>query len=261
MEDKNLEFRRRMAAFYEGVGDFLPHLSINCVIFGFNGEKLKVLVTNPFMTKTWLIPGDFIFKSESIDEAAYRSMRTQLGLEDIFLRQFRTFGESDRSFSLEMDEMFQLTHVVPNDYAWFTRRFVTIGYYACVDLQKSNPKPNVMFDSVRWIDIDEIDMLGFDHEDIVREARRVLAKDIMDLPVIANLLPREFTIPELQKLHESILDRDIDRGNFRSKILRTGILVKVGERQTASTRRPPGLYRFNMQQYEEVLQEENKIGF
>lgn len=261
MKSKDLEFHERITAFQEEVENFLPHLSINCVIFGFDGDSLKVLATNPLMTKTWLIPGDFIYKWENIDDAAYRSMRTQLGLDDIFLRQFRTFGESDRSFLLEMNEMFQLTNVAPKDYAWFTRRFVTIGYYACVDMKKSNPQPNIMFDSVRWIDIDEIDLLGFDHTGIVQEARSILARDIMDLPVIAKLLPKEFTIPELQKLHESILDRNIDRGNFRSKILRTGILIKVGERQTGSTRRPPGLYRFNMQQYGEILQEENKIGF
>ena len=261
MKSKNLEFSDQIAAFHAEVENFLPHLSINCVIFGFDGDSLKILATNPHMTKTWLIPGDFIYKWENIDDAAYRSMRTQLGMDDIFLRQFRTFGESDRSFSQEMNEMFELTGMKASDFAWFTRRFVTIGYYACVDLQKSNPQPNVMFEAVQWIDIEDIDQLGFDHTEIVREARSVLAKDIMDLPVIAKLLPKEFTIPELQKLHESILDRKIDRGNFRSKILRTGILIKVGVRQTDSTRRPPGLYRFNMPQYEEVLQEENKIGF
>lgn len=245
----------------DGAQNFMPQLSINSVIFGFTGERLVVLATQPVMTEMWLIPGDFVHQTESIEDAAYRSMRTQLGIQEIFLRQFKTFGEPERSFATEMAAFFQTADIKQAAYEWLTKRFVTIGYYACADYRKIDPEPSLMFQAIRWIDIDAIDELGFDHADIVKEARAVLTKDLLDLPVIASLLPATFTIPELQKLYEAILGRLIDRGNFRQKILRTKILEKVGERNTAATRRPPGLYRFNWNRYEAVLDKEVKIGF
>lgn len=261
MNKKELQLHQLTEYLKTGAQQIMPQLSINAVIFGFTGEKLVVLATQPALSEVWLIPGAFVDRKESIDEAAYRSIRSQLGIDDIFLRQFRTFGEADRSFAGEMASFFKAAQIPPEQFEWLAKRFVTIGYYACADYRKIDPKPSLMFQEIRWVGIDEIDELGFDHADIVREARAVLTKDLLDLPVIASLLPETFTIPELQKLYEAILGRDIDRGNFRQKILRTNILEKVGERNTAKTRRPPGLYRFNRHRYRAVLEEEVKIGF
>jgi len=245
----------------EGRADFIPQLSINCVIFGFTGTRLMVLATQPAGTGLWLVPGNFVDQQESINQSAYRAVSSQLGLDQIFLRQFKTFGEANRSFAGEMADYFAESGIDGSLYEWMVKRFVTIGYYACADFRQVQPIPSLLFQDIRWVDIYDVDLLDFDHAKIVREARKTLAKDLLDLPVIAKLLPETFTIPELQKLHEAILGREIDRGNFRQKILKTGILEKVGERHTPSTRRPPGLYRFNRNRYEALLEEEVKIGF
>ncbi|PHN05949.1 NUDIX hydrolase [Flavilitoribacter nigricans] len=261
MEDNTRPQEEISSHIQGGEKQFMPQLSINSVIFGFTGERLVVLATQPPMAEIWVIPGEFVYQTESIDEAAHRSLRQQLGIDEIFLRQFRTFGEADRSFAGQMVDYFEKAGVDKSKYGWLTKRFVTIGYYACADFRKIEPQPSSLFEDIRWIDIDEIDLLAMDHANIVREARAVLTRDLLDLPVIASLLPDTFTIPELQKLHEAILGRAIDRGNFRQKVLRTNILEKVGERNTANTRRPPGLYRFNRNRYRELLEEEVKIGF
>ena len=245
----------------QGATEFLPQISLDCVIFAFTGKRLVILGTQPIENGPWFIPGDFILQKESIDEAAYRSLKTKMGLSEIFLRQFKTFGEANRSFATEMSSLFTQAGIDPEHFAWMTKRFVTIGYYACVEYGKVQLQPSPFFQNIAWIDIDDLDRMGFDHADIVLEARKILAKDLTDLPVIAKLLPETFTIPELQKLHEAILGREIDRGNFRQKILKTGILEKIGERHTPSTRRPPGVYRFNWKHYEAKLEEGVKIGF
>jgi len=244
--------------FEHGVDVFLPHLSINYIVFGFDNPNLKILVQRLFNQEFWLLPGGYIYKNENVNDAAYRNLKLS-GLHDLFLRQFKTFGEATRVTKKSVPKP-ELLGISKELHDWVTQRFVTVGYYALVDFNKVKLQPGLLSNECTWLDINELDDLAMDHADIVREARGVLSEDLLNFPVVANLLPDSFTIPELKQLYESILDRSIDRGTFRKKTMKSGILEKVGKRRNAA-RRPPDLYKLNQEQYIRSLMKKTRFGF
>jgi len=253
------QFSNKVNKYFEqGVEAFLPHLSINCIVFGFDNPNLKVLVQRLFNQEFWLLPGGYIYKNENVDDAAYRNLKLS-GLEDLFLRQFRTFGEATRVTKKSIPNP-ELLGISKELHDWVTQRFVTIGYYALVDFNKIMMKPGLLSDECTWLDINKLDDLALDHADIIRKARKVLSEDLLNFPVVANLLPESFSIPELKQLYESILDRSIDRGTFRKKTIKSGILEKIGRRMNA-VRRPPDLYKLNQEQYILSLMKKTRFGF
>ena len=228
--------------FSRGIESFMPHISIDCVVINFDNPDLKVLVQRVFDQDIWVLPGGHVFKDENLDEAAYRNLKYS-GLTDLFLRQFKTFGKVDR---LQLASTHNLENLkIPQEiFDWVTQRFVTVGYYALLNSRKVKIYPGLFSNESKWLDINTLDSLALDHAEIVMEARKVLSEDLLSFPVVANLLPEIFTLPELRKLYEAILNRPIDRGSFRRKIIRSGILDKVGK-QSVSTRRPANIYRLN----------------
>lgn len=253
------EYKKRLVSYFElGIDSFIPHLSINCIVFAYKDPVLKVLVQRLFENDLWYLPGGHVYKEEDLEEAAYRNLEYS-GLKDAFLRQFKTFGDKSRVTKDSIPENFSIE--IPNDILdWVTQRFVTVGYYALVDINRVKLKRSFFSNENMWQDVNHLDPLVFDHAEIVREARKVLAEDLLSFPVIPNLLPETFSMPELRRLYEAILNRPIDRGTFRRKMLLSGILEKVGK-QDNPTRRPAFLYKLNQEEYLRSLMEETKFGF
>jgi 8-oxo-dGTP diphosphatase len=232
---------------------YQPGLSIDCVIFGFHDNQLKVLLIKTEYSESWSLPGGFISVNEDIDTAAVSVLRGRTGLEGIFLRQFATFGAVNRNKNHFSEKT--LTHFgIPlEDQKWYTSRFVTIGYYALVNFIEAIPQPNNFTETVEWIDHNEVPELILDHKEILDKALETVRIELNLMPVGYNLLPEKFTIPELQKLYETILGRTLDRRNFLRKITSIGILTKLDEKKSNVAHKAPNLYSFDKDKYEEVL--------
>ncbi|HYG02770.1 MAG TPA: NUDIX domain-containing protein [Chryseosolibacter sp.] len=234
---------------------FMPHLSLDCVIFGFHDNQLKVLLLQWKDTLRWSLPGGFIYKDEHIDDAANRILLSRTGLHDIFLRQFHAFGEAGR-----VEGQHGLKEISTSKKTWLHERFVTIGYWAIVEFHNVMPAPDEFSEQCKWWDIHRIPKLILDHNMILERALASLRRNLNDYPIGKNLLPKTFTMPELQRLYETVLDKKLDRRNFQKKILSLDILQRMKQRKTGVAHKAPFLYKFDEKKYQRALKQGIKFG-
>jgi hypothetical protein len=260
-EERTAKFRRSIE-FLGGDGSaYLPHLAVDCVVFGFHAGELKILLTHWQRRGRWSLPGGFVRRDESLDEAAHRVLRMRTGLDQVYLEQFHAFGEVDRPGDAELDRMFEPPVMETPAASWILERIISVGYYSLVEFSQVTPAADgVITDDCRWWDLRARPPLLFDHDEIVERALGALRTQLSFRPIGLNLFPDTFTLPELQRLYESILGRALDRRNFQKKMLDLGILERVGERRGEGVRRAPFLYRFNLPRYEEALREGISLG-
>ena len=209
-----------------------PAVTTDCVIFGYDGKELKVLLIErgiePFKG-CWAFPGGFLNMDEDALAGARRELKEETGLENAFIEQFHTFSEPGRD---------------PRG------RVITIAHYALVKIQEVEAGDDAA--QARWFSIGEVPPLAFDHDRILRMAMSRLKERIHFEPVGFELLPDVFTMPQLQNLYESILEVHFDRRNFASKMLKLGILEDTGDRPAGASSRIPVSYRFNKEKYNEL---------
>ncbi|WP_264532174.1 NUDIX hydrolase [Flavobacterium sp. N502540] len=237
----------------ENSENYQPGLSIDCVIFGFHDNQLKVLLIKTPFDEKWSLPGGFIPIEEDIDTAAVTVLKERTGMQGIFLRQFATFGRVKRNDLDFGNAVLDHYNISREDGKWFTQRFITIGYYALIDFLKAVPQKENSQEIIEWIDHKEVPELILDHREILDRALNTLRIELNLMPVGYNLLPEKFTIPQLQKLYETILDRKLDRRNFLRKITNIGILNKLDEKKNNVAHKAPNLYTFDTDKYKEVL--------
>lgn len=223
---------------------YIPHLSIDCVVFGFDNAVLKVLITKLKENNLWALPGGYVFKKENLIDAANRILQERTGAENIYLQQFRVFGDLNRSegFFEEYDNSL-----------WNKQRFLSVGFYALVDFSIVNLVVDDISDACEWKSIDELPQLMMDHRSIFDKALITLRKQLNYKPIGFNLLPEKFTMPELQKLYEIILGKKLNRGNFFRKMLRYDILIKLDESRKGGAHKAPDLYKFDVEKYQMAL--------
>ncbi len=226
------------------IENYIPHLSIDCVIFGFHGEQLKVLLPKVKRLDTWTLPGGYVLKSEDLEEAAQRILEERTGLKDIYLEKFYTFGKAKRSTGEMMKKMLLVNDFEIDESSWIFQRFVSIGYYALVDFSKVVTKTGVYDEFCEWYDIHQLPNLAFDHAEIIQKALETLRYMLDDKLVGLNLLPETFTMKELQILYQTILDKPLRRDNFQRKILSMGILERIEKKFTGAAHKAPYLYKF-----------------
>ncbi|WP_426092839.1 NUDIX hydrolase [Flavobacterium sp. DSR3-2] len=232
---------------------YQPGLSIDCVIFGFHDNQLKVLLIKTKYSDKWALPGGFVPINEDIDQAAVTVLNCRTGLKGIFLRQFSTFGAARRTNIVTSNSVLEFYGIPLDEGKWYASRFVTVGYYALVDFLQTIPQPLDNNEIVEWIDHNAVPELILDHRQILDTALKTLRMELNLMPVGYNLLPEKFTIPELQKLYETILGRKLDRRNFLRKITAIGILTKLDEKKSNVAHKAPNLYSFDKEKYEEVV--------
>jgi 8-oxo-dGTP diphosphatase len=230
--------------FSRGDQFFLPHISVDCVIFGFHENQLKVLLLK-WKEGPWCLPGGFVKHEESVDDSAIRILQERTGLDDIYLQQFHTFGNPKREKGKKVQAV----------KSWMNNRFISIGYYALVEFSKVNPHPDILSNACQWWDIDQVPALIYDHKEIISKALDSLRLDLNDHPVGYNLLPDKFTMPELQRLYETILGEELDRRNFQKRMLALDILERLKERKTGGAHKAPFLYRFDKKKYVRALKQ------
>lgn len=229
--------------------DLIPQLSLDCVIFGFHEGMLKCLLLKWKGTQEWSLPGGLILQTESVDGAATRVLKERTGLGEIFLNQFHTFGKVKRYDKKLLEQ--KLKHII--DVHIWSERAISIGYYALVNFSAVSPNPDQFTDECVWWELKDLPDLLFDHREIIDKALQSLRRELSYQPVGYNLLPKKFTMPELMRLYEAILDRKIDPRNFQKKILKSGIVDRLDEVKKGVAHKSPYLYSFNRKIYEEVL--------
>ncbi len=226
---------------------YVPHISVDTVIFGFNGDQLKVLLLKMKFNQQWFLPGVYMKKEENLESAAIRILRERTQLDKIFLQEFAVFSELNRS-----EEAFKDF----SDDLWHKKRFISVGYYALVNHKDVSPIGDELSESCDWIILDELESqnITMDHKKIIEKALNTLREQISYKPIGLNLLPEKFTLSELQKLYEAILGRTLNRGNFYRKIKNIGILKKLDEKRKGGAHKAPDLYTFDQENYFKILE-------
>lgn len=235
--------------------DYLDHISLDCVVFGFHSNQLKVLVLRLKVTGEWALPGGFVRDDESIEVAANRVLKKRTGLDKIFLRQFNVFSDPQRSNRNPIVMDLLMSGQSHSQVSWFSQRFISVGFYALVEFSQVQPEPDELSDFCKWVNLDEIGTLMIDHNAILNKALETLRLQLTFQPIGYNLLPEKFTMSELRKLYETILGKELDRRNFQRKILAYDILIRLEEVRQGVAHKSPGLYKFNLESYQKALEE------
>ena len=214
-----------------------PALTVDCVVFGLDESDLKVLLIErdlpPFEGK-WALPGGFVRVEESLDDAALRELEEETGLKKVFLEQLYTVGDLKRD---------------PRE------RVVTVAYYALVRLSSHKVQAATDARQALWFAIDGLPKLAFDHDKILKMAHERLRGKVRYQPIGFELLPQKFTLRQLQHLYEVVLDRELDKRNFRKKILGMEILEELDEVETDVAHRAARLYRFDKRAYKDMTKQ------
>ncbi|MFM9948254.1 MAG: NUDIX hydrolase [Saprospiraceae bacterium] len=207
-------------------------LAVDCIIFGFDGEDLKILLIKrdfePEKGK-WSLVGGFLKKDENLEHAAVRILNHYTGLDNIYMEQVATFSEVDRDPA---------------------ERTISTAYYALINIQEHNDKLNKQF-SANWFSISEAPSLIFDHSVMVSSAITLLRDRASTKPIGFELLPAKFTMRQLQNLYEAIWNLKIDKRNFINKINALGIVEKLNEKDKESSRKGSFLYQFNAASFDQ----------
>jgi 8-oxo-dGTP diphosphatase len=232
---------------------YLNSVSLDCVVFGFHDNQLKVLLLEMKFTHEWALPGGFVQHDESVETAAARVLQERTGLDNIFLKQFRVFSDPGRSKMNPAVQDLVESGANPN-LEWFAQRFISVGFYALVDFTKAVPSPDSFSEKAVWQSLDKIGNLILDHNLILQKALNTLRLQLNHQPIGYNLLTDKFTMPELQSLYETILGKKLDRRNFQRRILSFDILNKLPETKKGGAHKAPFLYEFNIENYKRALE-------
>lgn len=232
--------------------NYIQQLSIDCVIFGYHEKQLKVLVPKlAFIGDFWTLPGGYILQEEGIDDAAKRILEDRTGIQDIYLEQFQVFGDVSRSSKQLLAELFALNKIKFSEMQlqgetleWLNKRFISIGYYALVDIKKVVPRLMEIDSSIDWYPIKKLPPMIMDHNLQVNNALETLRLRLDDKLIGFNLLPEKFTMKELQQLYETVYDKSFRRNNFQKKMLDLNVLERLEKKFTGAAHKAPYLYRF-----------------
>lgn len=209
-------------------------LTVDCVVFGFDEGDLKLLLIErdlePFAGK-WALPGGFVRVDESLEDAARRELQEETGVSRVYLEQLFTFGKPDRD---------------PREHV------VTVAYYALVKLSNHSVKAATDARNAAWFDVCDLPKLAFDHEEIIEVALQRLKGKVRYEPIGFELLPPKFTLTQLQHLYETIVEAQLDKRNFRKKILAMDLLIETDEIEQDVAHRAARLYRFDEAKYRQL---------
>lgn len=214
-------------------------LTVDCVVFGVDEQELKLLLIQrgnaPYLG-TWALPGGFVHVDESLEAAAARELEEEAGVAPLFLEQLFTFGAVERD---------------PRE------RVVSVAYYTLVKLSDHKVRAATDAADAAWFGVNDLPSLAFDHEEIVQTALERLKGKVRYQPIGFELLPHKFTLSQLQRLYEIVLERELDKRNFRKKVLGMDILIETDELERDVAHRAARLYRFDERKYKRLA----KSGF
>ncbi len=214
--------------------DNIDALSIDCLIFGFRDSELDVLLikhAEGISKGRWALPGGWIRYNESVDNAASRLLTSLTGVSNIFLEQLHVFGDVNR---------------------YPGKRVITLTYYALINADNYSLRAGFTASDAQWFKIHQVPRLPYDHNKIFKYGFQHLRHKVRHEPIGFNLLPKKFTLHQIQKLYEAILETDLDKPNFRRKLLNMNLLVPCDEKQRDVSHRAANFYRFDKKIYEQL---------
>ena len=221
----------------------LLNLSIDCVVLGFDEDhKMKVLLIKKFINEDndfqYALPGDLVGAEEGLLNGAKRILKSLTSLDDVFLKQFYVFGDPDRTRQEKDQSWLKMYRKDPEE------RVVTGGYVALVNMEEYNPKASSFAVDTEWVELSEVSTdLAFDHNEILDKGIKHLREKI-DHQLISNLLPKKFTLSQLQTIYETLLDEELDKRNFRKTISKIDVILRTEEKQQGVAHKPAYLYTY-----------------
>jgi len=239
----------------------MKNISVDCVIFGFDSDKLKVLLIDMQFqedkkhdTESILsLTGNHIYEDENLDDAAARILKESTGLTNIYLEQFHTFGRYNRLKSKESKLWLERMGKDP------AIRVITVAYFSLVNIE--NVEITYLGRNAHWVDIHEIEELAFDHKNILDKGIMALRKKLREEPIGFELLPEKFTLAQLQILYEAIFDKKLDKRNFRKRVTNAPYIVQLNEKETDAVRKPGQLFMFSRDIYTRTKKEGTLFSF
>jgi len=211
------------------------HVALDCIIFGFDKGELKLLIHKrrfePFMGH-WSLFGGFLKADESLTDAANRILKELTGLEHIYMEELQTYGEIDRDPA---------------------GRVISVAYYALIPAHRYSASYSQRYGAT-WVNLHELPGLIMDHNDMVEKGLRRLRRRAASQPIGFELLPREFTLPQIQSLYEAIFGSSLDKRNFRKKLLSMDVLIKLEKKDMTQSRKGAYLYRFDRRKYQRLVE-------
>lgn len=236
--------------------EIIPNISVDCVIFGFDNttKSLNVLLLERYLkledSKTpivndYVLTGFHTYENETIDDTATRVLKELTGLDNLYKKQFKVFGDPNRLMN-EKD-------IIWAESEHFNQRTITIAYYFLlptdvVQIENNKYKP-------QWFPVNELPELGFDHRKIIMEAYADLKEKVLYKPIVFELLADKFTIKDLQDAYETILGVEIDNRNFRRKLITKKYIIALDEKQVGVSKKPSQLYMFSKDVYQKIYKE------
>ena len=236
---------------------YVPHVSIDCAILGYHDQQLKLLLIRHKFMDGWCLPGGYIKRTETLVQAAARIVRERTGIDNLFLQQFKTFGDPDRAQISKFDPeaWAKLIGIPVGKGNWLLDQTISVGFYAITDFSKTVLHADLFGSDCAWFDIEKLPGLEFDHDEMVREALHTMRIQLYHYPIGYNLLPKKFTLTEIRALYETLLGKKLDVSNFPKKLIALGLLNKLAEKRSIGAHRSPHLYSFNKTRYNQALKE------
>lgn len=253
-----METREEFLDFFtKGHLEYRPNLTVECAIFGYYEEELKLLLTKNKIVTKWCLPAGYVKINESLDQAAARVTLNRTGIDNVFLRQFKTFAGPGRSPKGAFDQKAfnELTGVQIDDNYWLKPDSIGVGFYAITDIYKAQPTEDYLSSEWSWVSIDQLPELGFDHAEIIREALQTMRIHLYHFPIGKSLLPEKFTLKDIKQFYEVMSGKTLHASNFPNKLMSIGLIEKLDEKKSIGAHRSPTFYRFNDERYEEALKE------
>lgn len=210
-------------------------IAVDCIIFGFDGSDIKLLLIQRGLKPEkgkWSLMGGFLQEQESLEQAANRILKKLTGLEGVYMEQMETFGEPSRD---------------P------VERTISVAYFALIDIHQYEKQLTTEYHA-EWVPVKKMPDLIFDHKKMVEEAQKRLRYKAALHPILFELLPSKFTIPQLQLLYEGIYDTPFDNRNFSRKVLSTELLIKQKEKDKANSKKGAFYYKLDKRKYKANFQ-------
>ena len=242
------------------MNEIVINVSVDCVIFGIHDSTFSVLLTRrelkddqtgKMLVSDYTVQGHHVLKGENLNEAARRVLKEKTGLENIYLKQFYTFGDTDRLIR-EKDQIWRI-----NNYPTVSNHVFSVGYFALVDSAKVSPDSD--HPETKWFPVRQLPELGYDHKKIIKKALSCLRDEIRREPIGYELLPEKFTLSQLQQLFETVLDVKLDKRNFRKKVSQMKYIIALGENLSIKGNKPARLYIFSRDVYDKTKKDKSFI--
>ena len=236
---------------------YIPNVSIDCAIFGYHEHQLKILLIRHRNMSRWSLPGGHIKRTETLLEAGYRNVKIRTGVDNLYLQQFKTFGDPGRIHfdHFDKNKWLEITGLTSWEGNWLMDQTVSVGFYAITDFSNTVLQTDISTGECAWFDIGSIPALEFDHNEMVTEALHTMRLHLYHYPIGLNMLPEKFTLSEIHSLYETLLGKKLDVSNFPKKLIALELLKKLDERRSIGAHRSPHLYSFDKANYEQALKD------